>query len=96
MTDTTKAVAFQAAPPTPSADLSAQIVKTIEKQPGDRVTCRHIAGDNYRCNWWSVAEVSGYDNPSMAGLTVTTHRVRQSHFLTVVSGPTGLIIRERN
>jgi hypothetical protein len=96
MSNATEVVAFPAAKPAPSADLSAEIVKKVKKEPGDRVTCRRIAGDNYRCNWWAAATAAGYDNPSMSGLTVTTHRVRQSRFLCVVSGPEGLVITERN
>jgi hypothetical protein len=79
------------AKPAQATDLSSEIIQTIEKRPADRVTCRWISGNNYRCNWWAPSAVLGYDNPCMAGLTVTTHRVRQSRFLTVTKTAQGLI-----
>ena len=75
-------------------DLSAEILKTIEKRPGDRVTCTWVSGNHYRCNWWAPEGTTGYDNPGMYGLTVTTHRVRQSRFLSVTQGTGGLVIRD--
>ena len=77
---------------TPPVDLSREIASQIEKLPDDQVTCRRIYGDNYRCNWWSAASASKYDNPAMDGLLVTTHRVRKSRFLHVTKTVTGLVI----
>jgi hypothetical protein len=77
-----------------ATDLSEEIVLSVEKQPADRVTCRRITGDKYRCNWWAPAPAAGYDNPAMAGLTVTTHRVRQSRFLTATRTAKGLVLTE--
>jgi len=77
------------------ADLSAEIARQVEKRPNDRVTCRRISGDTYRCNWWAPASISGYDNPAMAGLTVTTHRVRKSQCLNVTRASQELLIREK-
>jgi hypothetical protein len=79
-----------AKPPAPT-DLSSEILQIIEKRPADRVTCRWISGNNYRCNWWAPSGLMGYDNPGMVGLMVTTHRVRQSRFLTVTKTPEGLV-----
>ena len=76
----------------PDEDLSAAIVAAIPKRPGDRVTCRRIYGDYYRCNWWSPADRAGYDNPGMAGLLVTTHTVRKSRFLRVTRSGLGLAL----
>jgi len=89
-------VAEKPAPEELTADLSAEIIKSVEKWPEDRVTCRHISGNNYRCNWWSAADNSRDDNPKMGGLLVTTHRVRQSRFLNVTRSIRGLVIVERN
>ena len=75
-------------------DLSAEIVRCVEKRAGDRITCRRITANKYRCNWWSAADTTTYDNPSMSGLLVTTHRVRKSRFLLVTRGDSGLIIDE--
>lgn len=78
----------------PSEDLSSEIIHVVEKRPADRVTCRWISGNNYRCNWWAPMAIAGYDNPRMTGLTVTTHRVRQSRFLTVTKTAEGLVLTE--
>lgn len=83
--DTPKAAPFQ--------DLSAEIIRTVAKQPGDQVTCRHIVGDHYRCNWWQRQSSSGYDNPNMSGLLVTTSRIGKSEFLKVTSTESGLSIK---
>jgi hypothetical protein len=86
-----------AAPPAPvaaPADLSEEIVLMMDKRPADRVTCRRIYGDHYRCNWWAPAIGKEYDNPAMAGLMVTTHRVRQSRFLTATKTATGLVLSD--
>ncbi|MGB7157233.1 MAG: hypothetical protein WBD40_04145 [Tepidisphaeraceae bacterium] len=75
------------------ADLSAEIALQVEKEPSDRVSCRRVDENYYRCNWWAPANGKGYDNPWMGGLTVTTHRVRKSQFLRVTKSSDGLIIR---
>jgi hypothetical protein len=75
-------------------DLSEEIVLSVDKQPADRVTCRRIRGNHYRCNWWAPAPLARYDNPGMAGLTVTTHRVRKSRFLTATKTAEGLVLTE--
>ena len=77
-----------------ATDLSAEIILMLDKRPADRVTCRRVSGDNYRCNWWAPASAGGYDNPGMPGLTVTTHRVRQSRFLTATRTAHGLVITD--
>jgi hypothetical protein len=85
-------------PPAPAArqaeDLSAEIIRSVEKLPADRVTCLRVSGNHYRCNWWSASSTAAYDNPQMHGLLVTTHRVRKSQFLNVTRGEGGLLIRE--
>ena len=77
-------------------DLSEEIVRTIEKRPEDRVMCRRIWGNSYRCNWWSAADSSNYDNPGMAGNLVTTHTIRKSRFLKVTRSRLGLVIVEQD
>jgi hypothetical protein len=78
-----------------SEDLSAQIVRDIERAPGDQVTCRRIYGDNYRCNWWQCKDTSLYDNPGMLGLLVTTFRIRKSQFIRVTKSAVGLQYESR-
>src|SRR5215213_1460518 len=80
--------------PRPGSDFSAEIAASVEREPSDRVSCRLIYGEHYRCNWWSRADTDAYDNPGMMGLTVTTHRVRRSAFLRVTKTAAGLKIRE--
>ena len=81
----------EAAPQSEATDLSAEIVQSIEREFGERVTCRRISGSKYRCNWWSPHSASAYDNPGMYGLLVTTHVVKRSRFLTIHSTPEGLV-----
>src|SRR4051812_42768884 len=82
-TPVTKPAAAVATGAGPAVDLSAEIAATIERDPGDRVRCTWVSGNNYRCNWWAPSSTLGYDNPGMFGLTVTTHVVRKSKFLSV-------------
>jgi hypothetical protein len=81
--------------PKATADLSPEIIRQVEKQRYDRVTCRRVGGDGYRCNWWAPGDTAAYDNPAMAALTVTTHRVRRSRFLYVTRTAKGLLIQEQ-
>lgn len=83
------------APTAEAADFSAEIAGQLDREPADRVSCRHIYGNWYRCNWWAPSAAAGYDNPAMYGLTVTTHRVRKSEFLHVTRTKKGLAIRAR-
>lgn len=75
-------------------DWSEEIARTVVKQPLDRVTCKRISGNNYRCNWWSPASKAGYDNPRMSGMMVTTHVVRMSRFLTVTKPAGTLVVKD--
>jgi len=82
--------------PQPVEDLSDEIIRAVEKRPEDRVMCRRIWGNSYRCNWWSAADASQYDNPGMKGNLVTTHTIRKSRFLNVTRSTAGLVIIEQN
>ena len=75
------------------SDLSDELVRTLKRSAGERVTCRRIFGDKYRCNWWSAIDTKGYDNPNMGGQTVTTHRVARSELLHVTKTNAGLVIK---
>ena len=85
-----------AAPKAPGSDLSAEIAATIERDPGDRVRVTRIGGDSYRCNWWAPGNTAKFDNPGMYGLTVTTHVVRKSQFLSVSKVGDRLVIRQHS
>jgi len=73
-------------------DLSAEIIDFVERRPGDVVKCTRVGGDRYRCNWWAPESTRAYDNPQMVGLLVTTHRVRQSHFLRATKPSGGRLV----
>jgi hypothetical protein len=75
-------------------DLSKEICRHVEKQPGDQVRCTAIGNGNYRCNWWAPQSIGGYDNPSMGGLLVTTHRVRKSRLLRAAKDGERLVVEE--
>ena len=84
------------AQPQEAGDLSEEIARAVEKRPEDRVMCRRIWGNSYRCNWWSAADSSNYDNPGMRGNLVTTHTIRKSRFLNVTRSRSGLVIVEQD
>ena len=75
------------------ADRSIEVLGTLEHEPGDRLTCRRVFGDYYRCNWWArgagAAAAAGPVDPHMiCGLEVATYRVRKSRLMkaTVAEG----------
>ena len=75
-------------------DLSDELSRSVEKDPGDQVKCTLVGNGNYRCNWWAPQATRGYDNPGMHGLLVTTHRVRRSRLLRVRRDGGRLVIEE--
>ena len=75
-------------------DLSTEISQAIDRLPGDHVRCTFVGNGNYRCNWWAPQGTGGYDNPAMAGLLVTTHRVRKSRLLRASRDGERLVIEE--
>jgi hypothetical protein len=75
------------------ADLSSEIVQALPRGAGERITCRRITTNHYRCNWWAPQDTEKYDNPNMSGMIVTTHRVHKSQFLRVTKSATGLDIK---
>ncbi|MDB5329583.1 MAG: hypothetical protein JWP03_734 [Phycisphaerales bacterium] len=87
-------VVAKAPRPAVTEDYSEEIVRFVKKRPEDRVTCKKVSGNNYRCNWWSPASDTKYDNPAMTGMMVTTHVVRLSRFLTVTKSSEGLIVND--
>jgi hypothetical protein len=90
MTDDDILTSTGPAPARQAEDLSEEISRSVEKEPGDEVRCTRVLDDSYRCNWWS----QHHDNPGTFGLFVTTHRVRKSCFLHVTRHATGLVITE--
>jgi hypothetical protein len=74
--------------PSPAArketpDLSSEIMRTVDKQPGDKVRCKRVSATTYRCNWLCVEDDAGGDLR-----VLETWRIRDSKFLraTKVSG----------
>lgn len=76
----------------PVSDLSPEIVRVLPREEGQVIKCRRIHGDRYRCNWWGVLGTTGYDNPGMNGLLVTTHRVIKSQLVRARKDAGGLVI----
>jgi hypothetical protein len=76
------------------ADLSSEIAQTVARDFDERVTCRRVSGNSYRCNWWSPSRSKRYDNPRMEGLLVTTHVVSKSRFLNVTKVDQRLVIND--
>jgi len=58
-------------------DLSSEIARAVEKQPGDRIKCRRVAGKMYRCNWFSPEKAG----EGQALGFMETYHIRQSRFL---------------
>ncbi len=74
-------------------DLSSEIIKTVSRSSDQRVTCRRITGNHYRCNWWSPQSTAGPDHLIIAGSSVTTHRVSKSQLLHVIRTGQSLTIK---
>jgi hypothetical protein len=79
-----------------NADLSEEIARTMPRSKGEQVTCRRVAQNHYRCNWWAQENKGAYDNPSMSGLLVTTSKICKSRFLRVTKTAAGLQITGNN
>jgi hypothetical protein len=80
--------------PAADIDLSSEIAQTVARDFDERVTCRRVSGNSYRCNWWSPSRSKRYDNPRMEGLLVTTHVVSKSRFLNVTKVDQRLLIND--
>ena len=65
-------------------DLSKEIIRTIQRRPGEKVTCTQVGESYYRCNWWLPRSKNDYDNPNMSGGLATTGRICRSQFLRVM------------
>jgi len=72
-------------------DLSAEIALTVERLKGEKVKCRRIFGDNYRCNWLTVDEGAAQRGRSLA---LDTYRIRTSKFLRVKKVGEQLVIED--
>jgi len=85
----TKSTANEGAPATAesTADLSAAIDGTIERQPGEQVRCVRVFGDRYRCNWWVRDKLVG-------PVYLNAGRIVRSKFLRVTCTGDQLIIQE--
>ena len=65
------------APSTSNSDLSVEIARTVDKQPGDRVVCRRVYASTYRCNWLAPDRA-----PAASGSRfIDSYRIRDSKFL---------------
>lgn len=71
-------------------DLSIDVMAAVEKRPGDRVRCRRVSRNMYRCNWLEV------DNSETRGGArfIETWRIRQSRFLKATRENGKLVIED--
>ena len=77
--------------PTATADLSAEIAMSVEREKGEKVKCRRIYGDNYRCNWLTI---DGRASQRGMSLALETYRIRESKFLRVKKVGEQLVIED--
>ena len=74
----------------PTPDLSAEIARTVQKQPGDRIKCRRVAANTYRCNWFAPEHAA--EDQGLCFLD--TYRIRDSRFLRVQKTNGQLVIED--
>ena len=93
VTNTSDVLLVEKAPGKPAAspDLSAEIAVSMEREKGERVKCRRIFGDNYRCNWLAIDDRATSRGASLA---VDTYRIRASKFLRVRKVGEALVIED--
>ncbi len=76
--------------PAQSPDLSNEIIRAVERQPGDRVRCRRVTDSTYRVNWMALDKPDGD-----RGLgSMETYRIRASRFLRVTKNGEKLEIED--
>jgi len=80
-----------ASKPAVTPDLSVEIALSVERLKGEKVNCRRIYGDNYRCNWLALDGRSGQRGLSLA---LESYRVRDSKFLRVKKVGEQLVIED--
>lgn len=72
-------------------DLSAEIAQTVQRQPGDRVRCRRVFKNTYRCNWHAPERSHAGDR---AARFLETYRIRDSKFLRASRVDGALVIED--
>ena len=77
-------------------DLSAEIERTVERQPLDRVRCVRVFDDFYRCNWWAPTGQFNVREPLAPWAEMSMHRIRKSRFLSAAHTAGKLVIRQAN
>ena len=70
-------------------DLSVEIAQAVEKMPGERVRCRRVSNNTYRCNWIAPEQQAGE-----AIRFIDTYRIRSSKFLHVTKVDGKLLIED--
>ena len=71
-------------------DLSIDVMAAVDKRPGDRVRCRRVSRNMYRCNWLEIdtTETRG------GARFIETWRIRQSKFLKATRENGKLLIED--
>ena len=70
-------------------DLSAEIAMAVEKLPGERVRCRRVSANTYRCNWVAPQQQAGD-----VLRFIDTYHIRASKFLHVTKPEGKLVIED--
>ena len=84
MSDEIKTPAARAAP---TADLSAAIEGSVEREPGEEVRSVRVFDDNYRCNWW-------VRDAAYAPAYLNTGRIVRSKFLRATMRGDDMVIED--
>jgi hypothetical protein len=87
--ETLEASATKASARKETPDLSSEIMRTVEKQPGDKVRCKRVSATTYRCNWLCVEDDAGGDLR-----VLETWRIRDSKFLRATKEAGKLVIED--
>lgn len=74
---------------TETPDLSSEIMRSVDKQPGDKVRCKRVSATTYRCNWLCVEDNAGGDLR-----VLETWRIRDSKFLRATKEAGKLVIED--
>jgi hypothetical protein len=70
-------------------DLSVEIAAAVEKMPGERVRCRRVSANTYRCNWIAPEREAGD-----ALRFLDTFKIKTSKFLHVTKAEGKLVIED--
>lgn len=71
-------------------DLSVEITRAVQREPGDVIRCRRVSATTYRCNW--LTPDRGETDSGLRFLD--TYRIRDSKFLRATQVDGRLVIED--